>query len=29
MKLQYSFSAQQGTLQQGQQLVAAQLALKF
>jgi hypothetical protein len=29
MKLQYSFSAQQGTLQQGQQLVAAPLALKF
>lgn len=28
-KLQYSFSDQQGTLQQGEQLVAAQITLKF
>jgi len=29
MKVQYSFSDQQGTLQQGQQLAAAQITLKF
>jgi len=28
-KIQYSFSDQQGTLQQGQQLAAAQITLKF